>query len=157
MRIGSVFLEFEGIPHDGTAKCRDGEQQDQPIPCRCEPLGKTQSCSRKKLLMKTVGLLLFFGSFNSIVEFHRKLPMLSHLRRLCHSHYSDGSRIGVESTPGPVRHIHFWKLHHPLLCSSSNVLQQQDSTREEYRSPSFHHHRQCLPHNSNHKKESRYY
>ena len=38
MRIGSFFLEFERIRHDGTAKCLglDGEPLDQSIPSRCE-------------------------------------------------------------------------------------------------------------------------
>ena len=59
----------------------------------------------------TAGLLSFGGSFNIIVEFHRKFapPALKafSLRWLCRSHDSDGSRIGVKSTPAPVWHIPF--------------------------------------------------
>ena len=71
-----------------------------------------ERCSRKKkMLMKTAELMLFFGSFNIIVEFHRTFapPALKafSLRWLCHSHDSDGSRIGVKSTPAPVWHIPF--------------------------------------------------
>ena len=29
VRIGSVFLEFERIPHDSTTQCHEGEPQDQ--------------------------------------------------------------------------------------------------------------------------------
>ena len=79
-----------------------------------------ERCSRKKkMLMKTAELMLFFGSFSIIVEFHRTFapPALKafSLRWLCHSHDSDGSRIGVKSTPAPVGRIHFLALHHSLL------------------------------------------